>query len=550
MSLPHVVMNLSHAIELYDVTPRDGDQASGINLSTADKLAIARIDASLGIPFVETGFPESNDVDRAVFQELKAHPLQGTKHAAFGMTRRAGVAAERDPGLRALIGSGAPALTVVGKSSRYQVEKVLRTTVNENIAMIRDSIQLLSSKSNDVTYDAEHFFDAWCEDPEYALRTLQTALESGAKRIVLCDTNGGRTPDLVGRAVSDVRRSFSGALIGIHPHDDRNLAMANMLAAVQEGARHVQGTWNGHGERVGNLDLGVAIANLHHSGYETLSKESLATLTPTSRQISRIQRQPLDPRQAFLGDRVASHSGGMHISAVARTNGENPRGNAYEFFDPTTLGNERSIVASKQGGRSLVVEIAKSSRLLSPELRDRFLHEPALQVRAADAIKSASGNGINFGAGMGSLDLLLLAQVKENLAPTFTEVSAPKVIDTLGLRSEASMKMNVHGTIEHTVAEGNGTIDALFQTLRKALAGRLPETSHVSLVDFHVDKLPISAEGSASLVQVSIEFANDADQWSTTSVSSDMLQASWTALKEGFEWYCMRKQMAADGRTD
>lgn len=507
-------------------------------------MAIALIAERMGFPYVEGGFPQSNAVDRRVFEALRERPLKGTKHAAFGMTRRAGIAANEDAGLRALVDSGAPAITVVGKSSRYQVENVLRTTVEENIAMIRDSVAFLRVHSDDVTYDAEHFFDAWKEDRAYAIHTLRAAQETGARRLVLCDTNGGSIPGLVAKAVRDVRKEFSDIIIGIHPHDDRDLAMANMLAAVDEGATHVQGTWNGHGERVGNLDLAVAIPNLDSEGYKTISSDALASLTSTAHEVARIQRQRMDPRQAFVGKRVARHKGGMHISAVGRTQNEDGNGkNAYEFFDPSRYGNEGAFVASKQGGAAFIAQFTGEARLLRRDQRDRLRSEKPLQGKIMEKIKAIESLGFSIARGPASLELLMLKSMEDAPRP-FTVIERPKIYDAVGADADATVKILSRGdeVVSHTVGAGKGTVNAMFLALIKGLQGKFPDVRNVSVVDFDVEKLQGSDQSSASAVQVAIQFFDGDEQWATTSASEDMLEASWNAIVDGLEWKILRME--------
>ncbi|MDD5075369.1 MAG: hypothetical protein PHO54_05915, partial [Candidatus Peribacteraceae bacterium] len=307
-------------VELCDVSCRDGAQAAGITMQTPQKLWIARMDDRIGLPMVEGGFPDSNPTDRELFETLRHDPLRKAILTAFGMTRRKESSPDQDQGLKSLLACQAPAITLVGKSSRFQVQKILRTTPEENLAMIGESLQFLRENGvHTLLYDAEHFFDAYREDPDHALATLQAAFRAGAQRLVLCDTNGGTPPEQVQRAVEAVRKEFRNAIIGLHPHNDRGLATANMRAGVAAGVRHVQGTWNGFGERTGNLDLCQTIMNLHMDGFETIPQENLRELTDISQQIALRVRLRRHDGQPFVGKNAFAHKGGMHAAAVERT---------------------------------------------------------------------------------------------------------------------------------------------------------------------------------------------------------------------------------------
>ncbi len=531
---------MENSIELYDVTPRDGDQADGVNMNARDKVAIARMDDDLGIPYVEGGYPLSNTVDRDAFAELLRNPLKFTTLAAFGMTRRRGSQAETDEGLQALLASEAPALTIVGKSSRFQVEQVIRASAGENRDMIFETMGFLAKHRDDLTYDAEHFFDAWREDPVHALLTLRAALDGGGKalrRLVLCDTNGGTDPDEVGNAVAAITKEFPGVMIGIHPHNDRGFATANMFAAVKNGARHVQGTWNGEGERAGNLDLCEAIGNLRVM--EMVSPEPAKRLTWASRNVAQIMRQRRHPGQPFVGDRAFAHKGGMHASGMERTG--NGSKQAYEFADPSWFGNERKIVGSKQAGLSNVRSLVQSSRIIPESVRDKILRETVVQGAILEKMKEKEAQGFSYDRARASLELLAL-QVAGAFRPTFRIVKNPTVTDTLGEPAEARIKVSVFGsaTLNHEVANGNGPVDALSNALSKALVSKFPHVNSLNLVDFHIEKAMQSNEGTASSVQVFVAFTDGVDSWTTTGVSTDMIEASFQAVSEGYEYLLLK----------
>lgn len=528
---------MSNRIETYDVSPRDGDQAYGVNMSVDDKLWFARTDDKLGVDFVEVGFPQSNAIDSEAFRRLLEEPLRHTKYAAFGMTRRKGVTADNDAGMRAMLESQAPVMTVVGKSSRFQVTQALRTEVEENRNMIYDSVQFLGQDGRPVVYDAEHFFDAFTEDEDHALSTLQAAHEAGAKRLVLCDTNGGQTPELVGRATEAVRRAFGDAVVGIHAHNDRGMAAANTRAAVHAGARHVQGTWGGFGERTGNSDLYTDTVNLHLDGYDVLNDEARHKLTEHYGDACRTIKSRPNPSQPFVGKRAFVHKGGMHASAQERTM------RAYEFMEPEIVGNRRIIAGSKQSGLSNVRSFAERTPVLSDELRTRVLADRDLQKAVLDKMKEKEEQGFSFEQADASLGLLMLEAIGEH-ERKIRMVSKPNILDQVGEATEAIIKVTINGDEHqyHEVATGDGPIDALAHALRKALVQRHPEVEGLKLIDYKQEIDPGHRQGTASKVDVFVTFTDGDETWTTTACSADSIEAGWLAVLDGVEYKMLREQ--------
>lgn len=523
-------------VELYDATDRDGDQTLGVSLSAAQKLTIAQADDRFGIPLVEVGFPESNAVDDAVFAALRGQPLQRAKYAAFGKTRRKGVRPEDDPGLRSLLATQAPVLTVVGKSSPRHVVEGLRATTQENLRMITDSVRFLGQEDARVIYDAEHFFDAYCsegaEGRGYAMRTLRAAADGGARTLVLCETNGGQPPERVAEAVAAVCGEFHDLLIGIHAHNDRGMATANSRAAVLAGARHVQGTWNRTGERTGNADLVEVIGNLHLDGYATGADGNMCRLKQHAEEIARILRQPKIPNQPFVGERACAHKGGMHASCYP----------LYEFTDPGTFGNRRLIVGSKQAGLSNIRELVAHAKMLEDDLRARVLADPQLQRKILAEIKRLEEQGYRFDRADASLELLLLRTL-DAFEPKIREVCPPVVHDVLGGETSATIKVQINGTQEvyHDVCEGDGPLGALSNALQKALRRKYASLEQFRLIDYRMEIAP-GQEGTGSIVDVYAEFTDGEDTWVTTAASVDSIEAGWKSVVDGIEYKLLKDE--------
>src|SRR3954469_19045542 len=431
-------------IATYDTTLRDGSQGEGVNFSLQDKLLItARLDA-LGIDYVEGGYPLSNPKDEAFFRAVRDLDLAHARIAAFGMTRRRDLAAEDDTGMKALVGSGAPVVTIVGKSWDFQVTEVLGVSLEENCRMIADSVAFCASRVSEVVYDAEHFFDGFKKNPEYALKTLQAAVAAGAGWLALCDTNGGAPPEEIASAVDQVVRAFS-VPVGIHTHNDGELAVANTLAAIARGATQVQGTINGIGERCGNVDLVSVVANLalKYRGYDLLRPGSLARLTEVSRFVYETANMNFRPRQPFVGSSAFAHKGGMHVHGIRKN------ASSYEHVDPELVGNERRVLVSELSGKSNIAE----------KLGEHGLEQdPALLTRVLDRVQTLENEGYQFEAAEASF-VLLVEKLAGRHRPRFERLGYRVSVvgeSEGGPITEATVKLRVGESIEHTVGEGDG----------------------------------------------------------------------------------------------
>ncbi|MBW3596654.1 MAG: citramalate synthase [Planctomycetes bacterium] len=515
------------SIQIYDTTLRDGAQGEGVNFSLQDKLAIAERLAEMGIDFIEGGYPLSNEKDAEFFDRVQQLDLGVTKVCAFGMTRRKGFRAEDDPGMKALVGAGAPVCTVVGKTSDFHVTEVLRVSLEENLAMIRDSVAFLVSQGRQVLYDAEHFFDGWKANPQYAARTLQAAAEAGAMLVVLCDTNGGSLPEEVARLTREAIAALEAhdTPVGIHCHNDCDLAVANSLAAVDAGAVHVQGTINGVGERCGNADLISVMANLalkKQGTYQVLGGRSLDHLTELSRFVYETANMNFRSNQPFVGQSAFAHKGGMHVHAIARAT------SSYEHIDPQLVGNERRILVSELSGRSNIVALTTKHKLeQSRELMDEIL---------AQVVK-LENQGYQFEAAEASFDLLV-KRCAGVFQPHFQRVKYHVEVGAEGgreLLTEATVKIVVNDQLRHEVAEGDGPVNALDAALRKALGGAYPRLAEMRLVDYKVRAVNSEA-GTAARIRVIIESADEHDVWGTVGVSENIIEASWLALVDAIEY--------------
>ncbi|MCS7159118.1 MAG: citramalate synthase [Gemmatales bacterium] len=513
---------MSRRIEIYDTTLRDGSQGEGVNFSLQDKLLIARKLDDLGVDYIEGGYPYSNPKDADFFEEIRHLPLRHARICAFGMTRRKNCRPEDDPGLRALLASEAPIVTVVGKTWDLHVAQVLGVSLDENLRMIRETVSYLRSQGRQVFYDAEHFFDGLHAHQDYALQTLRAAEEAGAQRIILCDTNGGSLPDRITQAVRLAQQAVSTPL-GIHCHNDSDVAVANSLAAVDAGVIQVQGTINGIGERCGNADLISILANLAlKKGYQVLQPGSLRKLTEVSRYVYETANMNYRNNQPFVGVSAFAHKGGMHVHAVVRNTA------TYEHIDPALVGNERRILISELSGRSNIA--AKTNRLKIP------LDENLLR-RVLERICDLENQGYEFEAAEASFDLLV-RKMAGLYQPWFERLHYHVTVeaDSAGrLESEATVKLRVRGQVEHVVAEGDGPVNALDAALRKALEPYYPALKQMRLLDYKV-RVVNSRAGTAARVRVVIESGDGQDIWGTVGVSENIIEASWQALVDSFEY--------------
>lgn len=514
------------AIQIYDTTLRDGTQGEGVSLSLQDKLQITRRLDEIGIDYIEGGYPLSNEKDVEYFRRVQQMKLRHAKIVAFGMTRRRGMTAAEDPGMRALVDAGSPVCTVVGKTWDFHVLEVLRVTLDENLAMIRDSVAFLKSSGREVIYDAEHFFDGWKANPEYAALTIRAAAESGANLVVLCDTNGGTLPERVAELTRAARECLQpyGIEVGIHCHNDCELAVANSLASVDAGAVQVQGTINGVGERCGNVDLIAVIGNLafKKQGYQVLGGQSFEHLTELSRFVYDTANLNRRNNQPFVGQSAFAHKGGMHVHAIARAT------SSYEHMDPSLIGNERRVLVSELSGRSNIIAMTSKHNIAqNRELMDAILSQ----------VVGLENQGYQFEAAEASFDLLVrkcagMFQPHFERLKYHVEVSAG---DGSSIVTEATVKLRVNGELRHEVGEGDGPVNALDSALRKALNGAFPALREMRLVDFKV-RVVNSEAGTAARIRVTIESADQQDVWGTIGVSENIIEASWLALVDAVEY--------------
>jgi 2-isopropylmalate synthase len=536
-------------VQLYDTTLRDGSQGEGVNFSLQDKLLITKRLDEMGFDFIEGGFAGSNDKDTEYFQQVADMPLQHAVVCAFGMTRRRGVTAAEDPGIQAMMNTRAKVCTVVGKTWDLHVTEVLRVSLEENLAMIRDSISYLRSQGRRVFYDAEHFFDGWKANPEYALQTVTAATEAGAEIIVCCDTNGGNLPEQIAATVSELRARLPIAKVGIHCHNDCELAVANSLAAIDKGAIQVQGTINGVGERCGNADLISVAGNLAlKKGQEILAPGGIKRLTELSRYIYELANMNVRNNQAFVGRSAFAHKGGMHVHAINRIS------RSYEHIEPETVGNERRVLVSELSGRSNI--IAKATKY-SLEKDDALMKQVLAQVVELE------NQGYQFEAAEASFEVLMMkcaGQYRAKFERIHSRVSTqmdaglatsdPSALNPQPstLSTEATLKLRVGEKVEHVAGEGDGPVNALDNALRKALVPTYPSLSQMKLVDYKV-RVINSTEGTAARVRVVIESSDDADFWSTVGVSENIIEASWLALVDAVE-YKLFKDAGAIGSSE
>jgi 2-isopropylmalate synthase len=523
----------------YDTTLRDGTQGEHVSLTLEDKLRIAdRLD-QFGIDYIEGGWPGSNPKDSEFFIRARDLPFRHARLAAFGATRRPRVAPEHDDGLQTLLAAQTPVVTIFGKSWTLHVTEALRTTLHENLEMIRSSVALLKSEGREVVYDAEHFFDGYRADPEYALDTLLAAKEAGADWIVLCDTNGGVLPWDVAEIVERVGRAGHPRL-GIHVHNDAGTAAATTLAAVRAGVTQVQGTINGFGERCGNVDLCPVIAGaVIKLGYEMTCAANLDQLTALSAYVYDVSNLvPID-NQPYVGRSAFAHKGGVHVSAMMRND------QTYEHVDPALVGNLRRILISELAGRSNLQAAAKEKGI---SLED---NDPAAQ-KAVQTVKELENQGYQFEAADASLDLLLRRQLGL-WTPRFELKGYRVTVDHRGdgrARTEATIHVVVGDEDEHTAAEGDGPVHALDRALRKALQPFYPEVQSIHLTDYRVRVLD-GSEGTGTRVRVIIESADEHGPWTTVGVSPNILEASWEALADSIEYGLARHSgsVTVPGRT-
>lgn len=518
-------------VKLYDTTLRDGAQGEGISYSVMDKISIAKELDLLGVQYIEGGWPGSNPKDMEFYLKMSKLRLKNSQLTAFSMTRRLNTKASLDPNIRSLVKSQAKIITIVGKTWDLHVTDVLKASLAENLEMISDTVSFLASKGLIVFYDAEHFFDAYKSNQDYALETLLTAQEAGAKAVCLCDTNGGTLTSEVFRIVTEVRGKIRVSL-GIHCHNDADLAVANSLAAVEAGADMVQGTINGIGERCGNADLIPIIANLKlKMGIDCLPDDKLKELTHVSHFVSEISNMRQSVSQPYVGASSFAHKGGMHINAVMK----NPR--TYEHIDPSLVGNHRRILVSELAGKTGVLIRAKDLDL------DLGKEDPKTK-KILQLVQKLEHQGYHFEAAEASFELLMKRAFKKY--KKFFDLEGFRVViekkTDNKITTEAIIRLKVKGVKEHTAADGDGPVNALDNALRKALKDFYPTLAKMHLSDFKVRVLDEKA-GTASPVRVLIQSQDELDSWNTIGVSENIIEASWQALVDSVEYKLLKDNL-------
>ncbi|MCP4308313.1 MAG: citramalate synthase [bacterium] len=507
-------------VEIYDTTLRDGTQQEGISLTARDKLHVARLLDTLGVAYIEGGWPGANPKDDEFFQRAKTElELESAKLVAFGATRKSSSLPQDDEQLAALLAADTDVICLVGKAWDYHVEHALRTSNDEALAMIGDSVEYLRSKGKKVFFDAEHFFDGYRDNPDFAVAALRVAHDAGADRVVLCDTNGGFLSHEVQRIVGEVGEALGDATLGCHFHNDSGMAVSNSITAVLEGVHQVQGCINGYGERTGNADLCSLIPNLSlKMGIETIPADRLPKLTTVSHHLADLVNLTLDPHMPYVGSSAFTHKAGLHTSALAR------RSDAYEHLSPDTIGNATRVVVSELAGRSTVVAKAQAQGL--------DLSSTDAQV-VVDRIKELEHIGYQFEAADGSFELLL--REAQGWTQDFFELESYRVYvehRENEVVAEATVKVHVGGERVVTTREGDGPVSALDRALRAALVKTFPEVKEIQLTDYRVRDLD-SSDGTSARVRVLCEHADIETAWGTVGVHENIIDASWKAVVEG-----------------
>ncbi len=511
-------------VRLYDTTLRDGMGTPGMSLSVGEKLKVVRALDELGVHFIEAGFPGSNPKEAELFELLAGEELEQAQIVAFGMTRRRGLAAADDEALTVLAGSFAPLVCLVGKSWGLHLEKVTKVSAEENLAMIAESIALCRERGKRAVFDAEHFFDGYRDDAGYALECVRAAAEAGAENVTLCDTNGGNLPGFVGAASAAVVEALGDRVeVGIHTHNDAECAVANSLAAVEAGARLVQGTVNGYGERCGNANLASILPALQlKMGFDVVAPERLATLSRTSHYLDELCNMAPDPGRPYVGRDAFAHKAGMHAAGVeadART---------FEHLDPEAVGSQRDILASELSGKATIRNQAERAGLELDE---------AAAVRAVERLKQREHRGYHYEAAPASFELLLRREAG-SYVPLFELESFRVVVEKRAdgqVETEATIKVKVDGERYLRVAEGNGPVNALDSALRAAIADRYPQLADIELTNYKVRILDES-HGTGAVTRVLLDSSDGEGEWGTIGVSENIIEASWEALVDSLEY--------------
>lgn len=520
---------MSRKIFYYDTTLRDGSQAEGVSFTVDDKLKITEELDRVGIHYAEGGWPGSNEKDIEYFKQVKNLKLKNIKVSAFGSTRYHKNKASEDPNLMALIESRTPVVCIFGKTWDFHVKEALKVSLDKNLEMIYDSVKFLKSKKREVLYDAEHFFDGYKHNPEYAIKTLLAALNGGAEMLVLCDTNGGTlTFDLM-NIIQEIQKELPDAPLGIHAHNDSDLGVANSITAVKLGANHVQGTINGLGERCGNANLCSIIPNIElKMKLRSLNKDQLEMLTGVSRYVTELANLPHNERLPYVGNSAFAHKGGIHVSAILKNSA------TYEHINPKLVGNKQRVIVSELSGKSNIVYKAK-------ELGVKLDNVNNVSKEIVNEIKRLENEGFQFEGAEGSFELLI-KKSSGKYKPLFHLKSYRLIIEKEKdgeIISEATIKIDVKGKEYHTVAEGNGPVNALDNALRKALEMIYPQIKKLSLYDYKVRVLG-GTEGTAARVRVLIESKSGYNKWGTVGVSENIIEASWHALVDSIEYFLLK----------
>ncbi len=528
-------------IALYDTLLRDGSQMEGIAFSLQDKIAVARRLDSLGMHYVEGGFPGSNEKDKAFFDQMKQQPLERAKLVAFGGTRKPGSNVTEDFNVVALREAETPVVTFVGKAIASQVESVLSTTREENLSMVRESVEYMASIGREVHFDAEHFFDGFLEDPDYTLNVLATAHRAGAQYLILCDTNGGAMTDELVRAIRAVHEVVPGAKLGIHTHNDCDLAVANSLAAVRAGVEQIQGCLNGYGERCGNANLSSIIPNLQlKMGMQVVEEYQLEEITSASRFVAELANLPFNGLSPYVGGSAFAHKAGYHVAAVVK----DPM--TYQHVEPELVGNGRRVLVSELSGR----------RNIEYKLNERG-HDlpmtPEEKTALLNLVKQMESRGYQYETADASFELLALRSRPDYAAPFELEdflvierrrpgaAGASANSDESLMMAEATTKIRVNDNLFHTTADGNGPVNALDSAARKGLELAFPELASVSLLDYKVRIIDTDA-GTEAKTRVLIESTDGHEVWTTVGASPDVIEASWLALADAYEYYLQHRE--------
>ncbi|MGQ0803390.1 MAG: citramalate synthase [Actinomycetota bacterium] len=524
---------LPERVEIFDTTLRDGAQLEGISLTVDDQLRIAEQLDYLGVHYIEAGWPGSNPKDDELFRRIHSElKLTTSTLVAFGSTRKVKGKVDSDDTLRHLVESGAPAFCIVGKTWDYHVKEALQTTLDEGVAMVADSIGFLRGHADRVLFDAEHFFDGYKRNPEFALAVLEAAAQAGASHLVLCDTNGGTLPHEIERMVRAVVDYFGpDVVVAVHLHDDAGTGVANALAGVRGGATQVQGTINGYGERTGNCNLTTIIPNLTlKMGVETIPRDRLERLTPVAHHVAELVNMALNPQAPFVGPSAFAHKAGLHASALAR------RPDAYEHVPPDAVGNSTRVLVSELAGRS---NLAMKAEELGIELDGPGLND------IIDSLKRLEHEGYHFEVADGSLELLMRHATGWR-QPWFHVESWEVIVDDARdedrLSTQAIVKGRANGHTFHEIAEGNGPVNALDQALRKAVGNRYPALENVHLTDYKVRVLD-TAKGTGAVTRVLIDSTDGEQTWTTIGVGENIIEASWQALEDSLVYGLLRAEL-------